>query len=312
MKLKRSELSCQKETEPGMACTTPGPRVRIKTMKSIRRKSIFAATLASAVALSASLLAQEMPSAHAIAPKPTPEPEKSAPKDDPWRFDFALIGWGPAVSGDVTVRGHKADVDLGLDDLLDHLKGIAMLGFEVRKEKFGFYAQPNWIKEEAHANAGPLNGSFEQQLWIVDSAGFYQLYKWCEEKPKTLDLLLGVRYWNINNELTVRGSGGVINFNGSDSTYLVDPIVGLRAKIYFTRKFNLNLQGDVGGFGVSDNSSDLSWQGLGTLGYDFTRHFSLDLGYRALSVDKDAGSGSKSKGANLTLHGFLLALDFHW
>ncbi len=281
-------------------------------MKSISKKGIFAATLAGAMALSASLLAQEAPSAQAGAPEPTPEPEKSAPKDDPWRLDFAVIGWGPAVTGDVTVRGHKANVDVGLDELLDHLKGIAMLGFEVRKEKFGFYAQPNWIKEEAHATAGPLKGSLEQQLWIVDAAGFYQLFRSCDEKPKTLDFIAGVRYWNIDNELTVNGSGGVVNFNGSDSTYLIDPIVGLRAKIYFTQKFNLNLQGDVGGFGVSDNSSDLSWQGLGTLGYDFTRHFSVDLGYRALSVDKDAGSGSNAKGANLILHGFLLALDFHW
>jgi len=281
-------------------------------MKSIRRKNIFAATLAAAVALSTHLLAQQVPGGQAGAPEPTTKVEESAPKGDPWRFDFDIIGWGPAVTGDVTVRGHKADVDVGLDELLDHLKGIAMLGFEVRKEKFGFYAQPNWIKEEAHATAGPVNGTLTEQLWIVDAAGFYQLYKSCEEKPKTLDVLAGVRYWNIDNELNLHGSGGVINFNGSASEYLIDPIVGLRAKVYFTRKFNLSLEGDVGGFGTSDNSSDLSWQGVGTLGYDFTRHFSVDLGYRALSVDKDSGNGSNAKGLNLTLHGFLLALNFRW
>jgi hypothetical protein len=281
-------------------------------MKSIRRKNIFAATLAGAMALSTSLLAQEVPSSQAGAPEPTTAPEKSAPKDDPWRFDFAIIGWGPALSGDVTVRGRKADVDVGLDELLDDLKGIAMLGFELRKEKFGFYAQPNWIKLEADGNVGPLNSTLEEELWIVDAAGFYQLHKWCEERPVTLDALAGVRYWNVDNELTVRGPGGVINFNGSQSTWLIDPIIGLRAKIYFTRKFNLSLQGDVGGFGASDNSSDLSWQGVGTLGYDFTRHFSLSLGYRAISVDKDSGSGSNAKGMDLILHGFLFALDFRW
>jgi hypothetical protein len=157
-----------------------------------------------------------------------------------------------------------------------------------------------------------LTGTFKEQLWIVDAAGFYQLHKWRAEKPVTLDALAGVRYWNIDNELSLRSTGGVIDFHGSDSTYLIDPIVGLRAKVYLTRKFNLKLQGDVGGFGVSDHSSDLSWEGLGTLGYDFTRHFSLDLGYRALSVDKDSGGGSNAKGANLMLRGFLLAFDFRW
>lgn len=283
-------------------------------MKSIRRKNIFAATLAGAVALSTSLFAQEAssPNGQAGAPKPTTELEKSAPKADPWRFDFDIIGWGPAVTGDVTVRGRKIDVDASLDDLLHHLKGIAMFGVELRKEKFGFYAQPNWVKLKEDGNVGPLNSTLEQKLWIVDAAGFYQLLKWCEERPVTLDALVGVRYWHIDDELTVHGTGGVINFNGSDSNYLIDPILGLRGKMYFTQKFSLNLHGDVGGFGASDNSSDLSWQALGTLGYDFTRHFSVSVGYRALSVDKDSGSGPNAKGLDTILHGFLLALEFHW
>ena len=201
-------------------------------------------------------------------------------------------------------------MDESLSDLLDDLKGIAMLGFGLRKEKFGFYAQPNWIKLESDARVGPLSSTLESKLWIVDAAGFYQLHKWGEEKPLTLDALAGVRYWHINNELTIHSAGGAIDFNGSDSRYLIDPIVGLRAKIYFTPKFSLSLHGDVGGFGASDNSSDLSWQALGTLGYDFNRHFALDLGYRAMSVDKDSGSGSK--GMDVILHGFLLGLNFHW
>jgi hypothetical protein len=203
-------------------------------------------------------------------------------------------------------------VDADLDELLDHLKGIAMLGFQVRREKFGFYAQPNWIKLEEDGSAGPLNAFLEQKLWIVDVAGFYQLLKVCDEKPKTLDFLAGVRYWNINNELTLHGSGGLIDFHRSDTRWLVDPIVGLRGTWYFTPKFNLKLHGDVGGFDISDHSSDLSWQAIGTIGYDFTRHFAVDLGYRAISVDKESGSGSDAKGTDVILHGFLLALNFHW
>ena len=282
-------------------------------MKITRKLNLLAGALVAAVTIT-SLHAQEVPGGNgqAATPKATTELEKSAPADDPWRFDFGLIGWGPAVSGNVTVRGRKIDVDAGLDDLLDHLKGIAMLGFELRKEKFGFYAQPNWVKLKEDGNVGPLDSTLEQKLWIVDAAGFYQLHKWCDERPVTLDALVGVRYWHLDHELTVHGTGGVINFNGSDSNYLIDPIIGLRAKMYFTRKFSLNLHGDVGGFGASDNSSDLSWQALGTLGYDFTRHFSLAIGYRAMSVDTDSGSGSNANGLDVILHGFLLAFDFHW
>jgi hypothetical protein len=273
-------------------------------------KVIFASALAGALILTTTLRAQEAATNVVITTEADPSNSVGslAPATaDPWRFDFALIGWGPAITGDVTVHGQKAKVDDSLSDLLDDLKGIAMLGFELRKEKFGFYAQPNWIKLESDASVGPLSSTLESKLWIVDAAGFYQLHKWGHERPLTLDALAGLRYWHIDNELTVDGSQG-----DSDSDYLIDPIVGLRAKMYFTPKFNLSLHGDVGGFGVSDHSSDLSWQALGTLGYDFTRHFSLSAGYRAMSVDTDSRSGSDAKGLNVILHGFLLALDFHW
>jgi len=51
----------------------------------------------------------------------------------------------------------------------------------------------------------------------------------------------------------------------------------------------------------------LTWQALGTIGYDFTRHFSLALGYRALSTYQPEG-----KNLDLLMHGAFLALDFHW
>jgi len=281
----------------------------------MRKQNLLTAVLAGALTLTPTLLAQEAPASGDKTAEASPSnlpgsPE--APAKDPWHFSFAPLAWGPGVSGNVTVRGQQASVDVGLDTLLDHLKGIAMFDFELSKGKFGFYAQPNWIKLEADGNAGPLSANDEMKMWIVDAAFFYQVAKWGEQKPVTLDALAGVRYWNINNDLTLNGSHGVINFNGSSTSSLIDPIIGLRTQIYLTRKLSLRLHGDVGGFDVSSDSSNLSWQALGMLGYDFTRYFSLYAGYRALSVDKHTGSASSQKGADLILHGGILGLDFHW
>src|SRR4051812_48331497 len=234
-------------------------------MKTTHKLNPLNAALVGVVALATSLRAQEAPTNSVQTTEASPSSlggSSQATNLDPWRFDFSILAWGPSVNGNVTVGGRKATVDESLSEVLDDLKGIAMLGFGLRKEKFGFYAQPNWIKLESDASVGPLSSTLESKLWIVDAAGFYQLHKWGEEKPLTLDALAGVRYWHIDNELTIDGSQG-----DSDSDYLIDPIVGLRAKMYFTPKFNLSLHGDVGGFGVSDHSSDLSWQALGTLGY---------------------------------------------
>jgi hypothetical protein len=245
------------------------------------------------------------------APKDAPG-SADAPAKDPWQFNFFLLGWAPSISGDATVRGQQTDVDVSLDTLLKHLGGALELGFELRKEKFGFYAQPNWIYLKADANKGALSGDDKLTLWLVDAGGFYQLAKWGQEKPVTLNALAGVRYWHIKNDLSLHGPTGATVVNGSTTLDLIDPVVGLQAKMYLTRKLSLALHGDVGGFGISDSSSDLSWQAIGTLGYDFTQLFTFALGYRALSVDKHSGSGTSEKGANLLFHGPILEFMFHW
>jgi len=278
-------------------------------MKTTPKRNLIAAALA-VTFITTQLFAQETSATgdKTAAAKPATDP--GSPEilpADLWRFDFAIIGWGPSVSGSIGVAGQSANLDVGLDTILGDLKGIAMLGFDLRKEKFGFYAQPNWISLQADGNVGPLRAQDDLQIWIVDMAGFYQLHKWGKEKPVTLDALLGVRYWHFSDDLTLSGPGGVLPGNNSDSNYLIDPIIGLRTKLFFTEKFSLSLQADVGGFGVSDQSSELTWQALGTLGYDFNRHFTLDFGYRALSTYQPDG-----KSVDLLLHGFFLAADFHW
>jgi hypothetical protein len=282
-------------------------------MKTYERKNVMVAVVVGMLAMTGMAppaFAQGSGTTAVNTAETTPATEPGGlaiPAVDPWRFDFDIIGWGPQINGNIGVAGHQANVDVKLNTLLDDLKGIAMLGFQLRKEKFGVYAQPNWISLQANGNVGPLGSKDDMQIWIVDVAGFYQLAKWGEEKPLTLDALIGVRYWNVSDDLTLTGPGGIINYHNSDSTYLIDPIIGLRSQIYFTTKFSLSLHADVGGFSASQHSSDLTWQALGTLDYDFTRHFSLALGYRALSTYQPDG-----KNLDLLMHGAFLALDFHW
>jgi hypothetical protein len=284
-------------------------------MKTIRRTTLLATALAGALTLTATLLAQVSPATNDT-PTEAKSPndlQNSAPAaKDAWHMSVVPLGWLAGVSGNVTVHGHQANTDVSFDEILDHLKGIAMLDLELSKGKFGFYAQPNWIKLEADGNTGPLRTKDEMQIWIVDAAGFYQLGKWGQEKPVTLQALAGVRYWNIGNELTESGLFRMTHFNGSSTLSLIDPIIGLRAQIYLTRKLSLRLHGDIGGFGISEDSSNFSWQAMGMFGYDFSRHFSFGIGYRALSVDKHKGGGSDLEGAHIILHGAILAFDFHW
>lgn len=62
----------------------------------------------------------------------------------------------------------------------------------------------------------------------------------------------------------------------------IDPIVGLRGQINFTRWLFLAAQGDVGGFGAG---SQITYNAQATLGVNFTRNIFGELSYRYMYVD---------------------------
>jgi len=62
----------------------------------------------------------------------------------------------------------------------------------------------------------------------------------------------------------------------------VDPIVGLRGQINFTRWLFVAAQGDVGGFGAG---SQIAWNVQATIGVNFTRNIFGELGYRYFYMD---------------------------
>ena len=75
----------------------------------------------------------------------------------------------------------------------------------------------------------------------------------------------------------------------SASKWWIDPIVGLRGQINFTRWFFVALQGDVGGFTAG---SQIAWLATGTLGINFTRNIFVEAGYRYFYMDYKSGAFS--------------------
>jgi hypothetical protein len=75
--------------------------------------------------------------------------------------------------------------------------------------------------------------------------------------------------------------------SGNGSLWWVDPIVGLRGQINFTRWLFLAAQADVGGFGAG---SQIAWNAQATVGVNFTRNIFAELGYRYFYMNYDNGS----------------------
>src|SRR5262249_41274747 len=144
------------------------------------------------------------------------------------------------------------------DKIIKHTDLGFMAYFEARKDCFGFFAQPNYLKLSGDGNEGPLSAHFTTKLWIVEGGAFAQLFKIGEERPLTVDAIAGVRYWSLNNELSIAAPPLGKTFNRSKTSDITDPLIGLQAQQYVTKKLSLLVRGDVGGFGIADSTSELS------------------------------------------------------
>jgi hypothetical protein len=239
----------------------------------------------------------------------------SAPNADPWQFSATPFLWVVQLNGKVKTLGRDVNVGINFDQILNHLKGPPlMLNLEVRKKNFGFYTTPLYVKLSADVNnAGPVTivgGNDTVTLWVVETGGFYQIGKWGQENPLSLDVLGGIRYWNFNNDVSLNIPGSL--FEHSRDANLWDPFIGLRLSKYLTEKLSVRLTGEYGGFAISESTPNDSWLAMGTVGYDLTKNFSLLAGYRALGVSTYNKTGQGDIRANMTFHGAAVGLQIRF
>ena len=229
--------------------------------------------------------------------------------DDKWHFGVTVPLWAPGIDGDVTLRGKGSDVNIDYDDLKENLDAAFGLGIEARKNKFGLFSSVGYMKFEGDEKKNGVKADWELKLLILDAGASYQLIRTEGERPFILEAYAGMRYWSTETDLKVKDNGTTI-VNGDNSNDLIDPIVGLRGSQYLTPKLHLDFQGDIGGFGISDNQSDFEWSASGMVSYDVVKWCTLSAGYRALAIDKSEGSGSHENGLNIVMHGLALAAKF--
>ncbi|WP_448579783.1 hypothetical protein [Thermaurantiacus sp.] len=101
-----------------------------------------------------------------------------------------------------------------------------------------------------------------------------------------IDLLGGFRVFSIDTsvELDARGQGGP-GFAVNETW--VDPVLGARVSLQLSDRWTATGLVDVGGFGVG---SEISWQGLVTIGYRISGSVSAQAGYRHLDFDRQGRS----------------------
>jgi opacity protein-like surface antigen len=211
--------------------------------------------------------------------------------DDRWQFELTPYLFASGLYGTTGTRGVTADVKMGFDDIADQLEAGLMGTAELRRGRWGFAFDALYFKlgdQGARSWRGPLGiGSLTGDLEVTTTMQMYQLsagYRVGERVP--VDLFGAARYTKIDTDLdlvvTTGGllPGGARSLSAGESWW--DPVVGVRALVPLGERWSVLLYGDVGGLGVG---SDLTYQAIAGVNWQFSKHFSAKVGYRYLYQD---------------------------
>ena len=265
-----------------------------------------------------------------LGPSPPPARLEEVPPVRQWTLSFTPYSWLAGLNGDATAKGRTADVDVGPFEVLEHLDGLPWMSYtEARAGRFALYSDivyaPLGIDINRARSFGGLTldaalGLDIEQL-IIEAGAAYEIARF--GSSTALDLLAGARYWRQEASihlaltatldlagLTLSGSRAIAR--GGDVDW-VDPLVGLRLRHQLAPGQELLLRGDVGGFGAG---SEFSWNVMGAYSFEIGVYYGATvsgvLGYRALAVDFEKGSGANRYDYEVVQLGPLLGLTLRF
>lgn len=202
-----------------------------------------------------------------------------------WTYKVSPYGWAAGMKGDVGMFGAPvASVDIKFVDVFDaidwgNFPAVAFINAEARREEFGVFGDLVHLALAADATGprGRINIDLSLQATIASALATYRVV---EEEGSYLDLMAGVRYWNVDAKLNLSGQAAAAGF--SDGGSWVDPMIGVKGQYDINDTYFLEGWAMYGGFGVA---ADMDWDVYGALGYRANDKWTLQAGWRHLEID---------------------------
>jgi len=240
-------------------------------------------------------------------------------KADDLDWTIAPYFWGAGVTLDVAVNNNPViGADVSLKDLLDKLDGVFMGHAEGRGERFGLFVDTIYMSL-AESNVipigpgGPILGDLitdmKLTLKLYDVGGIYRIPN-AGSGSAQFDILLGARLVDVDQNLNAILPGPVaMPVNLTINVSETDVFLGGRVIGDFTDRWHYKVHADV-----SAGGTDGTYNLLGVVGYTFgeTGLFSLDLGYRYMSIELKNDVSGMGIDSDLTMSGPLLGFIFNF
>jgi len=233
----------------------------------------------------------------------TPPPEESAtqqaatpPAQTAWQFEITPYLMAAGLNGTVGIRGVSTDIDVGFDNIWDHLDAGFMGLFTARKGLWLFGFEGIYMKL-GDVPSTSVTGPFGQvtvngAVTVTNSLSVYQAsvgYRIMDTKTK-VDVIGALRNTGLKADASVQITttppisfpGGSASANGSEDW--TDAVIGAMARYPVADKVTLVGYADVGGGG-----SKLTYQFIAGADWQFTKTFAAKAGYRYVYWDYENG-----------------------
>jgi len=217
-----------------------------------------------------------------------------------WEFTIAPYLVGAAMDGTVGVKGHDVKLDVPFSKIWDNLHMGAMAHFDMKNDRW--LVSSDLIYMNLQQSTEVANGTAKVTVTetLFEVAGGYRV-------SPAVTLLAGGRLVDLGNELGFSGPNA--DSSGKQSRSWVDPFVGAQLNVPMSDHWWFDLHGDVGGFGVGSKNA---WQAYADVGYRASDLVSVYVGYRALDMDYESGSGSTLFKYDVLTSGPQLGVAFHF
>ena len=143
-----------------------------------------------------------------LQPKETAPPSIS--QSEPWQFTIAVPGLMPSIDGTIGVRGVNANIDIGLDQILQHLDMMFAMRAEARKGPFGIYGEIFYVGLSDDTQVGGLINNVHETVnpYLIDWGLSWRLIN----QPRWfVDFAAGSHYANVYEQLELHSDPPLIH-----------------------------------------------------------------------------------------------------
>ncbi len=217
---------------------------------------------------------------------------------DGWEFSIAPYLVAAGMDGSITVKGIEADVDVPFSDIIDNLDLALMAHFDMRNDHWALMSDLFYVDLEGSNDIALGTATVAVQQTLFEVAGGYRI-------SPAFTLLAGARWVDLENR--IRYTGEILDEDVSTGKSWIDPFVGVHLMTPLSQRWWFGARGDIGGFGVG---SEMAWQAYADVGFRASKVVSIVLGYRAIDMDYEDGSGRDLFRYDMLIAGPQLAVAF--